>query len=384
MRNLFPKIDKAVDRAGYWQPVVRWLWTYAAGSAVMSFLGASWGALSEHGWAAVILFGIASALAILLILSVMAVLFAVAWRKIYPAEASADRSLPTDPDEEEDAEYALVVGRLASLIQSTDAELREEISEVRKLVRELHRIDGEAIAELHKADRDFAAAMAEEKEEAKRTIDARYDYTRGTTDDLESQLSDVQRELAVLRGEQGSRQPEVDMETWLERIRTDLGDAIGRHERSIDNLEYRLRYTTSLLTTWIAPELRAAAKQVMRHIEMSEPLDLASFKSDTECWNKLFHVFVRLFAMYDADVQSKLRPNFNSQDMGEGSLRKRGITLHPAIALETLAQKWAGHPHELFRAQVFFAEHQAFQRFKDDDPRSFDILMGDYASRAPL
>ncbi|WAJ27916.1 hypothetical protein [Antarcticirhabdus aurantiaca] len=82
--RLFGIADKNVDRFGYWEPALRWLWALAGGSAVMSALGAFWEAVSSQGWAAVLIFGIFSACGLALVVAAAAFLFAMAYRKMKP------------------------------------------------------------------------------------------------------------------------------------------------------------------------------------------------------------------------------------------------------------------------------------------------------------
>lgn len=58
----------------------------------MTWLGSRWEAIAAHGWAAVTLFGIATAVALILVLSISA----IAWRYFHPITPHPSRELPEE------------------------------------------------------------------------------------------------------------------------------------------------------------------------------------------------------------------------------------------------------------------------------------------------
>ncbi|WP_156949328.1 hypothetical protein [Mesorhizobium sp. WSM1293] len=80
IKRLFHITDKGVDRVGYWSPILGWLAGLFGGGAIMSWIGSQWQTLAVHGWAVVVLFGIATTSLLIIVLSVAL----ASWRYFRP------------------------------------------------------------------------------------------------------------------------------------------------------------------------------------------------------------------------------------------------------------------------------------------------------------
>lgn len=117
------RIKRLVRDAGDWGGRLQsyaWLGGFTVSAGLFTWLGQQWDALAAHGWAAVVLFGIAAALTTVLVLSIAL----IAWRLFRPLppqeQPRSSLVVPADPEAERD----LNLLHWFSVLQATVAMLK--------------------------------------------------------------------------------------------------------------------------------------------------------------------------------------------------------------------------------------------------------------------